>query len=53
MTVKKRGSAVDTEKLRRDLRASGPESVTVVLTRIGERPFGLLCREVAGDTPNG
>jgi SAM-dependent methyltransferase len=47
VTVKKRGSAVDTEKLRRDLRASGPESVTVVLTRIGERPVALLCREVA------
>lgn len=45
VTIKKRGSAVDTEKLRRDLRASGPESVTVVLTRIGEKPFYLLCRE--------
>lgn len=52
VTVKKRGSAVDTEKLRRDLRASGPESVTVVLTRIGERPFCLLCREV-GDPRRG
>ncbi|WP_435110846.1 THUMP-like domain-containing protein [Nocardiopsis synnemataformans] len=52
VTVKKRGSAVDTEKLRRDLRASGPESVTVVLTRIGERPFCLLCREV-GDPARG
>ncbi|WP_159943927.1 MULTISPECIES: class I SAM-dependent methyltransferase [unclassified Nocardiopsis] len=47
VTVKKRGSAVDTEKLRRDLRASGPESVTVVLTRVGERPLSLLCREAA------
>lgn len=47
VTVMKRGSAVDTEKLRRDLRASGPESATVVLTRIGERPVALLCREVA------
>jgi hypothetical protein len=46
VTIKKRGSAVDTEKLRRDLRASGPESVTIALTRIGERPFYLLCREV-------
>ncbi|WP_017582506.1 class I SAM-dependent methyltransferase [Nocardiopsis valliformis] len=46
VTIKKRGSAVDTEKLRRELRASGPESVTVVLTRIGEKPFSLLCREV-------
>ena len=46
VTIKKRGSAVDTEKLRRDLRASGPESVTIVLTRIGEKPFYLLCREL-------
>ncbi len=45
VTIKKRGSAVDTEKLRRDLRASGPESVTIALTRIGERPYYLLCRE--------
>lgn len=45
VTVMKRGSAVDTEKLRRDLRASGPETATVVLTRVGERPFALLCRE--------
>ncbi|SIO84769.1 class I SAM-dependent methyltransferase [Nocardiopsis sp. JB363] len=49
ITIKKRGSAVDTEKLRRDLKASGPEKMTVVLTRIGERPFYLLCREI--ETP--
>lgn len=46
ITIKKRGSAVDTEKLRRDLKASGPEKMTIVLTRIGERPFYLLCREI-------
>ncbi|GAA0983061.1 class I SAM-dependent methyltransferase [Nocardiopsis tropica] len=51
VTIKKRGSAVDTEKLRRDLRASGPGSVTVVLTRIGDRPFCLLCREVGTPSP--
>ncbi|GHD30684.1 class I SAM-dependent methyltransferase [Nocardiopsis kunsanensis] len=47
VTVKKRGSAVDTERLRRDLRPSGPEAATVVLTRVGERPWALVCREVA------
>lgn len=46
ITIKKRGSAVDTEKLRRDLRTSGSESMTIVLTRIGERPFYLLCRAI-------
>lgn len=49
VTVMKRGSAVDTEKLRRDLRPSGPGSATVVLTRIGERPFALLCRELPAE----
>ena len=44
VTVKKRGSAVDTEKLRRDLRPTGPEAATVVLTRIGDRPYSLVCR---------
>ncbi|MFC4563131.1 SAM-dependent methyltransferase [Nocardiopsis mangrovi] len=48
VTIKKRGSAVDVEKLRRDLRPSGPESVVVVLTRIGDRPISLLCSEVTG-----
>ncbi|WP_242677205.1 class I SAM-dependent methyltransferase [Streptomonospora litoralis] len=46
VTIKKRGSAVDVEKLRRDLRPSGPESVVVVLTRVRERPLCLLCSEV-------
>ncbi|MBR8740951.1 SAM-dependent methyltransferase [Nocardiopsis sp. MG754419] len=48
ITIKKRGSAVDTEKLRRDLKPSGSASMTVVLTRIGEKPFSLLCRETIG-----
>ncbi|MDA2812472.1 SAM-dependent methyltransferase [Nocardiopsis sp. RSe5-2] len=47
VTIKKRGSAVDVERLRRDLRPSGPGSVVVVLTRIGEKPFCLLCSEVS------
>ncbi|GII75618.1 methyltransferase [Sphaerisporangium rufum] len=43
VTLKKRGSAVDIERLRTDLRLSGDESAVVVLTRIGERPYALLC----------
>ncbi|GAA3762634.1 class I SAM-dependent methyltransferase [Salinactinospora qingdaonensis] len=46
VTIKKRGSAVDVEKLRRDLKLSGPNSLVVVLTRIGTRPIALLCSEV-------
>ncbi|GAA3444070.1 class I SAM-dependent methyltransferase [Planomonospora venezuelensis] len=43
VTIKKRGSAVDVERLRKDLRLSGDKSLTVVLTRIGDRPFALIC----------
>ncbi|GAA0395537.1 class I SAM-dependent methyltransferase [Microbispora corallina] len=46
LTIKKRGSAVDVERLRRDLRLSGDEAAVVVLTRIEERPYALLCRDV-------
>lgn len=46
VTIKKRGSAVDVERLRKDLRLSGENSTVVVLTRIEERPFALLCEPV-------
>jgi SAM-dependent methyltransferase len=47
VTIKKRGSAVDVERLRRDLRLSGDNSAVVVLTRIGDRPQVLICADVA------
>ncbi|GII90833.1 class I SAM-dependent methyltransferase [Sinosporangium siamense] len=43
VTIKKRGSAVDIEKLRKDLKLSGGNSATVILTRIHDRPFALIC----------
>ncbi|GAA4568429.1 class I SAM-dependent methyltransferase [Planotetraspora kaengkrachanensis] len=43
VTIKKRGSAVDIERLRKDLRLSGGNSAVVVLTRIDDRPYVLLC----------
>nr|BFE86269.1 hypothetical protein GCM10020093_088700 [Planobispora longispora] len=46
VTVKKRGSAIDIERLRKDLRLSGNASATVVLTRIGEKPFALVCSPI-------
>ncbi|MEV7803746.1 class I SAM-dependent methyltransferase [Microbispora sp. NPDC088329] len=46
VTIKKRGSAVDVERLRKDLRLSGDNSTVIVLTRIAERPFVLLCQPV-------
>ncbi|MGH3716755.1 MAG: THUMP-like domain-containing protein, partial [Micromonosporaceae bacterium] len=42
VTIKKRGSALVPEQLRRDLRLAGDTEATVVLTRIAGRPYVLL-----------
>ncbi|MCW2567897.1 MAG: methylase [Mycobacterium sp.] len=44
--IKKRGSALDVEQLRRDLRLSGDAGATVVLTRVVGKPTVLLCTPV-------
>ncbi|MBX6750559.1 MAG: SAM-dependent methyltransferase, partial [Micromonosporaceae bacterium] len=43
---RKRGVAVDPDRLRRELRLSGHESATLVLTRLGTRPTALLCQRL-------
>ncbi|MGH8894995.1 MAG: THUMP-like domain-containing protein [Actinomycetes bacterium] len=47
VTVKKRGSAVEPEALRRQLRLSGDEEATVVLTRVAGKPTVLLVQPQA------
>lgn len=42
VTIKKRGSAVDVDRLRGDLRLSGPNHLVIILTRIMDKPFTLL-----------
>jgi hypothetical protein len=44
LEIRKRGSALEPEQLRRDLRLSGPESGSIVLTRVAGAPTALLCR---------
>lgn len=43
--IRKRGSAVDVEDLRRRLDLSGDRQLVVVLTRVLDRPWALVCRE--------
>lgn len=45
LTIKKRGFAADIERLRRDLRSSGDRAGVLVLTRVGDAPVALICRE--------
>ncbi|RLK13759.1 methyltransferase family protein [Micromonospora sp. M71_S20] len=44
--ILKRGSALEPEKLRRDLRLAGDEAASLVLTRVAGAPTVLLCRPV-------
>jgi hypothetical protein len=46
LTIKKRGTAVEPEQLRKQLRLSGPHEATIVLTRIAGRQSVLAVRPV-------
>ncbi|MFI5890623.1 methyltransferase domain-containing protein [Actinoplanes sp. NPDC051513] len=46
LEIRKRGSALEPDQLRRDLRLSGPEAASLVLTRVAGAPTALLCRPV-------
>ncbi|WP_232838614.1 class I SAM-dependent methyltransferase [Streptomyces geranii] len=46
LTVKKRGSAVEPEALRKMVKVSGPHSATVFLTRVGGAPAMLIGQPV-------
>ncbi|UGQ14574.1 class I SAM-dependent methyltransferase [Yinghuangia sp. ASG 101] len=48
LTVKKRGSAVAPEDVRKRVKPSGPEAATVFLTRVAGAPAMLLGRPVTG-----
>jgi protein-L-isoaspartate O-methyltransferase len=48
VTIKKRGSALLPEQLRRELRLRGEAEATVVLTRISGRPYALLVDPIPG-----
>ncbi|MFJ8540935.1 methyltransferase domain-containing protein [Streptomyces sp. NPDC093586] len=47
LTVKKRGSAVEPEELRRKVRPQGPNAATVFLTRVAGAPTMLIGRPAA------
>ena len=47
VTIKKRGSPLDPDQLRRQLKLTGTESIVVILTRIQGRPVVILADPVA------
>ncbi|MFC8587942.1 SAM-dependent methyltransferase [Streptomyces sp. NPDC057217] len=54
LTVKKRGSAVEPEEIRRKVKPKGPNAATVLLTRVAGAPTMLIGRPVRADgSPRG
>lgn len=43
LEIRKRGSALEPEQLRRDLRLAGPNAASIVLTRVAGAPTTLVC----------
>ena len=41
--IRKRGSAVDVDELQKKLKLTGDRSATVVLTRVSNRPWAMVC----------
>lgn len=48
LTVKKRGSAIEPEELRRKVKPQGPNSATVFLTRVAGAPAMLIGSPTTG-----
>ena len=44
--IRKRGSAVDVDEMHRKLKLSGPHAATVVLTRVSDKPWMLVCTDL-------
>jgi hypothetical protein len=48
--IRKRGSAVDVDELQRRLKLHGTRPATVVLTRVSNRPWALVCSSLSEET---
>jgi hypothetical protein len=44
--IRRRGLAGDVDQLHRQLRLSGSRRATLVMTRVADRPWGLVCLDV-------
>ena len=43
--LRRRGLAGDVDQIRRRLKLAGPHRATVVLTRVDDKPWGLICAD--------
>ena len=43
--IRRRGLAGDVEQIRRRLKLAGPHRATIVITRVNDKPWGLICAD--------
>jgi hypothetical protein len=46
--IRRRGLAGDVDQIRRRLKLAGKDRATLVITRVGDKPWGVICAEPAG-----
>ena len=51
--IRRRGLAGDVDQLRRRLRLAGSRRATLVMTRVKDRPWGLVCVDAGQDSASG
>jgi hypothetical protein len=44
--IRRRGLAGDVDQIRRRLRLEGPRQGVIVLTRVSDKPWGLICESI-------
>ena len=49
--IRRRGLAGDVDQIRRRLKLAGPGRATVVITRVSNKPWGLICADPPGRAP--
>ena len=50
--IRRRGLAGDVDQIHRRLKLAGPNRGTIVITRVNDKPWGLICTD-PGSTPPG
>jgi len=45
--IRRRGLAGDVDQIRRRLKLVGPNRATIVITRVNDKPWGLICEDLA------
>jgi THUMP domain-like/RNA cap guanine-N2 methyltransferase len=49
--IRRRGLAGDVDQIHRRLKLAGPNRATIVITRVNDKPWGLICADIPAPAP--